>query len=182
MWRPAPVDARHSESCGPPPLARHYPWRRQLVQHLTDGGEVKLADYGTVTSHTYLTPDMVCVAYIRSPEAMLGSQEKGPPVDAWAVCIVFLALLTGKVPTSTHLLPAVDASEEYVLMAVAALLPIISNASWPGYSKLPRWGKYEHRLRVSTVDGTLPHFVEEHQVFPSEECPPSLTLALVGLG
>ena len=59
---------------------------------LTAEGVVRLADFGTVTSHTSLTPDKLCVAYIRPPEALLGSNHKGPPVDAWAVAIVALAL------------------------------------------------------------------------------------------
>ena len=34
---------------------------------LTAEGEVRLADFGTVTAHTYLTPDKLCAAYIRPP-------------------------------------------------------------------------------------------------------------------
>ena len=47
--------------------------------------EVKVADFGAVTGHTFLTDEALCVAYIRPPEAILGCVRKGPGVDAWAV-------------------------------------------------------------------------------------------------
>jgi serine/threonine protein kinase len=34
---------------------------------LTAAGVVRLADFGTVSAHTYLTPQRLCVAYIRPP-------------------------------------------------------------------------------------------------------------------
>ena len=66
---------------------------------LTATGEVRLADFGAVTAHTFLTYEKLCVAYIRPPESTFGSDGKGTAVDAWAVALVALALWTGKVPT-----------------------------------------------------------------------------------
>ena len=66
---------------------------------VTAASDVRLADFGTVTAHTYLTNDKLCVAYIRPPETTLGSSQKGPAVDSWAVALVALAMWTGKMPT-----------------------------------------------------------------------------------
>ena len=66
---------------------------------LTATNDIRLADFGTVTAHTYLTEEKLCVAYIRPPETTLGSQKRGAAVDAWAVGLVGLALWTRQVPT-----------------------------------------------------------------------------------
>ena len=50
---------------------------------MDSSGEPKLADFGTVTEHTYLTPENLRVAYVRSPETLLGSLQKAEPVDAF---------------------------------------------------------------------------------------------------
>ena len=77
---------------------------------LTHTDEVRLADFGTVTGHTYLTRERLCVAYIRPPEATLGSDRKGAAVDSWAVALVALALWTGTVPTCEW--PRSDSSDQ----------------------------------------------------------------------
>ena len=95
-------------------------------------GEPKLADFGTVTEHTYLTPEKLCVAYVRSPETLLGSHQKGIPVDVWAMGIVTLALWTGCVPTSPHFCPHPSGcGDAYCLAEIAKLLPEITDDVWP---------------------------------------------------
>ena len=49
---------------------------------VTAASEVRLADFGTVTAHTYITEEKLCVA-----------------VDSWAVALVALDMWTGKMPT-----------------------------------------------------------------------------------
>ena len=149
---------------------------------LTSEGTVKLGDFGTVTSQQYLTAELLCAAYVRAPEVFLGSLARGPPVDAWAAGIIALALMTGKVPTSSHMLPREERNDDYVLIKVTQLLPSITDTLWPEHRKLPRWLKYEHRLQAIHPTGTLAQFVEEHQIHPLETCMPAQTVSLVELG
>ena len=148
---------------------------------LSADGVVKLADFGTVSAHTYLTADPLCADYIRPPEAMLGSLEKGPPVDAWAVAIAALALWTGHVPTSPHALPSTAAKDDYVITAAAVLLPRVTNMLWPDHSNLPRWHKYQDLFIHCPETGTLAQFVADRLLNPSE-FDTSVTVALVQLG
>ena len=149
---------------------------------LTAAGVVRLADFGTVTAHTYLTPQRLCVHYIRSPEALLGSEKKEPPVDAWAVSVVALALFTGRVPTSTHAMSTANPTDADVFLAVAWLLPTLTDSLWPDHHTLPRWHFYEPRLHGITENDALAQFVLKYQIPPHEECQPALTVSLVELG
>ena len=150
---------------------------------LTAEGVVRLADFGTVTSHTLLTQDKLCVAYIRPPEALLGSNQKGPPVDAWAVAICALALYTGSVPTSSHDLEGnCNSKDDWVFTAVARLLPPITNESFPDHQTLPRWYRLQDQLRYLKVHGTLAQYVAERHIPPPEECSSPLTVKLVEMG
>lgn len=53
---------------------------------LTWDHKVRICDFSTAHSaHSYVSPDKLCVAYIRPPEAVAGSQEKGAAVDIYAL-------------------------------------------------------------------------------------------------
>ena len=112
---------------------------------LTSELEAKVADFGAVTGHTFLTPDKLCVAYIRPPEAILGSERKARGVDTWAVAITALALYTSQVPT---LLEGNDDAGEaerskYVFRQTLTLLPPLTDSIWPEHSTLPLWDQHK---------------------------------------
>ena len=128
---------------------------------LKTGDEVRIADFGAVTGHTFLTGEKLCVAYIRPPEAILGSERKGPGVDAWAVGLIAIAIYTGKVPT----LGSSSEEKERILQTFCAafqLLPPITEENWPGHRLLPRWKEYEQFVPVSPRCGGLRDYICEH--------------------
>ena len=149
---------------------------------ITAEGVVKLADFGTVCAHTYLTHDQMAVPYARTPETLLGSRLKGVEVDAYAVSLVALALYTGKVPTSSHNELTDVEDDEFVFLAAARLLPQLTQRTWPDHSTLPHWSRFERLLRSNTVHGTLAEFVRENHMPLPQNCLPETTVTLVELG
>ena len=149
---------------------------------ITAEGVVKLADFGTVCAHTYLSHDQMAVPYARTPETLLGSRLKGVEVDAYAVSLVALALYTGKVPTSSHNELTDVEDDEFAFLAAARLLPQLTQTTWPDHSTLPHWSRFERLLRSITVYGTLAEFVRENHMPLPQNCLPETTVTLVELG
>ena len=132
--------------------------------------DVKIADLGVVTGHTFFTQDSLCAAYIRPPEAILGSELKCQVqcqgADAWAVAVCALALYTGLVPTwySTQDEVGNQTADEklrsrHALVSSVKLLPAITDASWPGHRELPHWQEYESAVRECDSSDGLRNFI-----------------------
>ena len=128
---------------------------------LTWDHTVRLCDYGTAHAQDYISPDKLCVTYIRPPESVAGSQNKGTPVDAWAVGIIALALFTRRIPT----LPPTasrgnDADDRtFAFLAAASLLEPITEETWPGHAVLPKWHTLNVPYRAVSPKGTLSDYM-----------------------
>ncbi|KDP30954.1 hypothetical protein JCGZ_11330 [Jatropha curcas] len=100
---------------------------------LNNQGELKICDFGM--SRRYGSPlkpytSLVVTLWYRAPELLLGAKQYSTAIDMWSVgCI--MAELLGKDPSFK------GKSEIDQLAKIFRVLGTPSEASWPGFSKLP---------------------------------------------
>ena len=129
---------------------------------LTWDHKVRICDFGTAhPAHSYVTPDKFCVTYIRPPEAVAGSLEKGAAVDVWAVGVMTVAIFTRRLP---FLPPTANAGSDeegrrFAFLAAAKLLPGITDATWPDHDKLTKWASLKSDYEAVSPKGTLHSFM-----------------------
>ena len=110
---------------------------------LNNRGQLKIADFGMARYYseddssgsggsggsTHLTPLVVTLWY-RAPELLLGARRYGRAVDMWSVGCIFGELLTRE-----PLLQGKNEADE--LARIFDLCGVPTDASWPGFRRLP---------------------------------------------
>ena len=138
---------------------------RSRMSFLTWDHKVRICDFGTAHSaHSYVSPEKLCVTYIRPPEAVAGSQEKGAAVDIYALGVMGVAISTRNLPFLAP--PAMQHSDEdcrrFAFFAAAKLLPCITETTWHGHGKLPKWASRKHDYEAVSPKGMLHTFMSSH--------------------
>ncbi|RPB23360.1 Pkinase-domain-containing protein [Terfezia boudieri ATCC MYA-4762] len=101
---------------------------------MNNRGQIKVADFGLARlisdpPQKHLTRLVVTLWY-RSPELLLGAKEYGREVDMWSIGCIFAELLT-KEPIFK------GTTEVDQISKIFTLLGVPTEASWPGYRRLP---------------------------------------------
>lgn len=100
---------------------------------MNNRGTIKLADFGMARHYGSPSPpltQLVVTLWYRAPELLLGASTYGPAVDLWSCGCIFGELLTKE--------PLLQGKNEVdQLTKTFALAGIPTEATWPGFKRLP---------------------------------------------
>ncbi|KAF8449543.1 kinase-like domain-containing protein [Terfezia claveryi] len=119
---------------------------------MNNRGQIKVADFGLARFTSNPPPpnltSYVITLWYRPPELLLGTRKYGPEVDMWSVGCIFAELLTRE-----PIFPG--ASEVDQILRIFALLGVPTEASWPGYRRLPHAKVLTFRINSGTTGSQL---------------------------
>lgn len=101
---------------------------------MNNRGQIKVADFGLARFTSDPCPRnltrLVVTLWYRAPELLLGAKEYGPEVDMWSIGCIFAELLTKD--------PVLKGTTEVdQISKIFTLLGVPTEASWPGFRRLP---------------------------------------------
>ena len=127
----------HQLASGVAYLHSHWILHRDLKTSnllLNNRGQLKIADFGMARYVGDPPPpqltQLVVTLWYRAPELLLGAPRYGPAIDMWSVGCIFGELLTRE-----PLLQGRNEVDE--LSRIFALCGAPTDASWPGFRRLP---------------------------------------------
>jgi len=78
----------------------------------------------------------------QAPERFAGVEDFSPAIDLWAVGVVTMALVTGKIPW-------LGKPDELILCAHVGLIGAINEQTWPGHALVPKWPVHNHAFNTA---------------------------------